>query len=44
MDDNSLLTASGTFNYLRAKLYDARTDMNPMWNHLVIIGMENKKP
>ena len=44
MDDNSLMTASGTFYFLRTWLYNARTDMKPLWNRIVVIGMEKDKP
>ena len=44
MDDNSLLSAASTFNFLRAWLYNQRTKMEPLWNTIVVIGMENQKP
>ena len=44
LDDNSMMTASATFNFLRCWLYNARTDMKPFWNNLVVIGMEDHKP
>ena len=44
MEDNSMLTASATFNFLRAWLYNMRTKMEPLWNTLVIIGLEGDKP
>ena len=44
MDDNSLLSAASTFNFLRAWLYNQRTKMKPLWNTIVVIGMENQKP
>lgn len=44
VEDNSMLTASATFNFLRAWLYNMRTKMEPLWNTLVIIGLEGDKP
>lgn len=43
-DDNSMLTAAATFNFLRAWLYNQRTKMEPLWNTIVVIGLEDQKP
>ena len=44
MDDNSTMTASATYNFLRAWLYNQRTKMEPLWNTIVVIGLQEEKP
>lgn len=44
-EDNSSNNAKETWNYLRAVMYNRRNKMDPLWNDLVVAGLdERSKP
>ncbi|QLQ80026.1 hypothetical protein HG537_0D00260 [Torulaspora globosa] len=43
-DDEEALRPSNVFEYLAAVMYQRRSKMNPLWNALIVAGVEDKKP
>lgn len=43
-DDEEALRPSNVFEYLAAVMYQRRSKMNPLWNALIVAGIEDKKP
>lgn len=43
-DDGIDVGPNQVYNYLQRYLYQKRSKMNPLWNHLIIAGMEGDEP
>lgn len=43
-DDEEALRPSNVFEYLAAVMYQRRSKMNPLWNALIVAGVEDKEP
>ena len=43
-DDGASITAGETLSYLSRVLYNRRNKFNPLWNDLIVAGMEGGKP
>lgn len=42
--DGNSLKASNVFQYLSNVFYNRRNKMNPLWNAVIVGGVENGKP
>ncbi|SCU86330.1 LAMI_0D01596g1_1 [Lachancea mirantina] len=43
-DDEEALRPSNVFEYLANVMYNRRSKMNPLWNAIIVAGLENGKP
>ena len=43
-DEEEALKPSYVFEYLATVMYNRRSKMNPLWNAIIVAGMEDKKP
>lgn len=43
-DEEESLQPSYVFEYLANVMYNRRSKMNPLWNAIIVAGVENKKP
>lgn len=42
-ESNDELDAENIYGYLRSLLYHRRNKMNPLWNSLIVAGVNDKK-